>query len=142
MWLTVAYLVHAHLARRLKLTTTPPAAVLARLISLLGPAELAAAQSAAAEAIAGLHQALDGPAPLAIPQDKLVARLEAATQTGEPLRISYWSASRGESTDRMIQPERIEWRGDRLYLIAYCYLRGAQRTFRLDRILKITSPNS
>jgi len=142
MWLTVAYLVHAHLARRLNLTSIPPATVLARLISLLGPAELAAAHSVAAEAIAGLHQALDGPAPLAIPQDELLARLEAAIQTGKPLCIRYWSASRGESTDRIIQPERIEWRGDHLCLVAHCHLRGAKRTFRLDRIIKISMSNS
>jgi predicted DNA-binding transcriptional regulator YafY len=139
LWLAVAFLVHAHLARRLSLTSVPPAAVLDRLTSFLDPAGLAAAQAAAAEAIAGLDQALDGPPPLApaITQDALLDSLEAAIQAGETLCIRYWSAWRGEVTERQVQPQCIEWRGDRVYLIAHCHLRGALRTFRLDRILDV-----
>jgi len=139
-WLAVAFLVHAHLARRLSLTSVPPAAVLDRLSPSLGPAGLAAAESAAEEAIARLDEALDGPAPLApaMPQEVLLSQLEAAIQTGESIHIRYWSAWRGEITERLIEPQHIEWRGDKLYLIAYCHLRDAERTFRLDRILEVT----
>jgi hypothetical protein len=140
LWLAVAFLVHAHLARRLSLTSVPPAAVLDRLTSSLNPATLAAAQNAAAAAIARLDEALDGPAPLTptMTRDAVLHRLEAAIQDGESLHIRYWSAWRGEITERCVQPQRIEWRGDRAYLIAHCHLRGAQRTFRLDRILDVT----
>jgi hypothetical protein len=139
-WLAVAFLVHAHLARRLSLSSVPPATVLEYLIPALGPARLAAAEAAAAEAIARLDQALDGPPPLApaLTQEALLNRLETAIQTGEPLNIRYWSAWQGEVTQRPVQPQSITWQGDRLYLIAHCYLRGAQRTFRLDRILDVT----
>jgi hypothetical protein len=138
-WLAVAFLVHAHLARQLNLTSVPPAAVLGRLTSFLDPAAAGAAEVAAAEAIARLNQALDGSSPLSptLSRDALQECLRAAIQAGQPLHIRYWSWRRGEVTERRVEPQLIEWRGDKLYLIAHCHLRGAQRTFRLDRILDV-----
>lgn len=43
--------------------------------------------------------------------------------------------AKGARTRRTIRPSRIYSDGDRLYLTAFCLLRGAPRTFRVDRIV-------
>ena len=50
------------------------------------------------------------------------------------LQIHYQSSS-GE-TDRMISPLYASEQDGTVYIVAYCHLRQAQRTFRLDRILQ------
>jgi hypothetical protein len=138
-WLTVSFLVHSYLARRLGLTSAPPTAILETVVLSLEPAQLATAQAAATQAIARLEQALDGPSPVspAISEETLVRRLEAAIHEGQTVHLRYWAAARGEVTDRQVEPQRIEWRGEHAYLVAHCHLRGDERTFRLDRILDI-----
>jgi hypothetical protein len=139
-WLAAIFLVHSHLARRLGLTAVPPAAILETLAANLEPGQLAAAHTAADQALAHLDRALDGPGPFTpvLSQEEILARLEAAIQAGQTLHLRYASAARGEITEREITPRHVEWRGDRLNLVAHCHLRGAERTFRLDRILDVT----
>lgn len=62
--------------------------------------------------------------------------LEEAMSSERELKLRYVSAY-GRKTTRIVQPLEITRFKDYLYLIAHCYLRGDQRTFRLDRILKM-----
>jgi len=56
-------------------------------------------------------------------------------ETGKSYRITYASES-GESTERTIDVLGTSRAyGDRLYIRAYCQLRGGERTFRADRII-------
>jgi len=49
------------------------------------------------------------------------------------LRGIYRSPDRDELTERVLHPYSVSFRGDAHYLVAYCELRGEERTFRLDR---------
>jgi DNA polymerase-3 subunit epsilon len=61
--------------------------------------------------------------------------VDSALAGGKRARIRYVTESGGESV-RMISPLYTTVRGEAAYLVAYCHLRCAQRTFRLDRILE------
>jgi hypothetical protein len=67
-----------------------------------------------------------------------VETITRAVDRGMPLEITYYAASRDETTTRVIEPLRIEWRGRVPYLIAYCRLRQDERVFRVDRIIEMT----
>jgi len=60
---------------------------------------------------------------------------EALESSGR-VRMRYVDASGGE-TDRVVRPLRVSEERGNLYLVAHCYLRGKQRTFRLDRVLEM-----
>ena len=74
----------------------------------------------------------------AVVQDRIPPELEKALQTGEAILIEYLSA-RGEVSRRWVLPLRLDERSGTRYLVAYCHLRRAERSFRLDRILGIRS---
>jgi len=67
---------------------------------------------------------------------RALEEVEAAMQNNERLRIQYRDA-RGKLTVRDISPVSIPGRGRRTKVVAFCHLRGEQRTFRLDCIKKI-----
>jgi hypothetical protein len=67
-----------------------------------------------------------------------VAHIERAIREGVPLKIVYYSPYRDEVTTRLVEPHRLEWRGRTPYLIAYCTLDQDERTFRVDRIRRMT----
>ncbi|HZD10450.1 MAG TPA: WYL domain-containing protein, partial [Candidatus Binatia bacterium] len=50
------------------------------------------------------------------------------------LRIRY--QAKGSETDRVISPLYATERDGTTYVVAFCHLRQAQRTFRLDRIMR------
>lgn len=68
-----------------------------------------------------------------------VEQIERAIAANTPLRITYRTASRNETTARVVEPLRIEWRNRIPYLVAFCRLRQDERVFRLDRILSIAN---
>jgi proteasome accessory factor C len=55
----------------------------------------------------------------------------------EQLKISYWTPSRDEVTDRWVQPRAMASRNGRWYFRAYCATRKSWLTFRVDRILHV-----
>jgi predicted DNA-binding transcriptional regulator YafY len=57
----------------------------------------------------------------------------------EEVQVSalYQSASSVKTTTRKIDPYALVFRAGLWYLVGYCHLRAAPRTFRVDRILKI-----
>jgi DNA polymerase-3 subunit epsilon len=60
---------------------------------------------------------------------------EALSAEG-PVLMRYADAQ-GHETERLVQPIRVNLGPEYGYLIAYCYLRNAQRTFRLDRVIEM-----
>jgi len=68
------------------------------------------------------------------PPIELPSPLQEAVHGRTPIGVRYLD-DRGKVTERVIEPYYLgTFRGDD-YLIAFCRLRNAQRTFRLDRIL-------
>lgn len=74
---------------------------------------------------------------LFLPDDRTSAGLspvvERAVVDREVLEIEYEDA-RGAVSNRAIEPAGFVGNGDDWYLVAWCRLRGAGRSFRLDRI--------
>ena len=66
----------------------------------------------------------------------LPLELEEALEASRPVRMEYVDA-RGARTERVIQPLRIRRNNGELLLIAHCHLRNDQRTFKLDRIVRL-----
>jgi proteasome accessory factor C len=62
------------------------------------------------------------------------AELRCAVERGRALRITYYTAARDETTDRVVDPMRMLVVGDRAYLEAWCRRAEAVRLFRVDRI--------
>jgi proteasome accessory factor C len=65
--------------------------------------------------------------------DRLGA-LRCAVERGCALRITYYTAARDVTTDRVVDPMRVLVVGDRAYLEAWCRRAEAVRLFRVDRI--------
>ncbi len=111
--------------------------------------------------LAAGRAALDGPEPppaLAPAVDKLAAVLGAAgervdVRTGgaDPtvlaavrraveehrvLTIDYWSFGRDEFSRREVEPARLELADGHWYLRAHCRTAGADRVFRVDRVVR------
>ncbi|HZU71126.1 MAG TPA: WYL domain-containing protein [Acidimicrobiales bacterium] len=64
----------------------------------------------------------------------LLAEVRRAVEGHRQLRISYYSASRDEVTDRVVDPLAVFSSGGRWYLDAHCHRAGGLRHFRVDRI--------
>ncbi len=69
--------------------------------------------------------------------DPVVTRalLQAAIERGGQVRLRYAPPAGQPPHWRTVAPHRLESRGGHGYLRAHCYLRGAERLFRLDRVL-------
>ena len=50
------------------------------------------------------------------------------------LTLFYQSTTKAESTQRQVDPYALVHRSGWWYLVGYCHLRDAPRTFRVDRI--------
>ena len=72
------------------------------------------------------------------PQDGvgLPTELGEAIYSGKRLFITYINKS-GEMSERWVTPLQVLGLSDYIYLRGYCHLRKSERTFRLDRILKL-----
>jgi DNA polymerase-3 subunit epsilon len=72
------------------------------------------------------------------PQDgvKLPTELSEAIHSGRRLRISYVDG-KGQRSKRWVTPYQVIGLSDYLYLHAYCHMRSAERSFRLDRIVEL-----
>ena len=93
---------------------------------------LAKIESAAGDAAAELSVAAAATA-RAVPADRL-ADLQGAVQRRRALRITYYTATRDEVTERVVDPMRMLVAGGRAYLEAWCRRVEAVRMFRVDRI--------
>lgn len=71
-------------------------------------------------------------APSAVPIP-LPPPISQALEGGTPVQIIYTNPN-GICTRRLVTPKYVTRYQSRTYLVAFCHLRQAQRTFRLDRI--------
>jgi proteasome accessory factor C len=78
-----------------------------------------------------------GEAPVAVRLAGNTARLEEfrrAVQRGRALGITYYTATRDETTERVVDPMRVLVVSGKVYLEAWCRRVEAVRMFRIDRI--------
>lgn len=68
------------------------------------------------------------------PVVRMPSDLEEAVRLRRPLVVHYIDG-RGTPTSWLIEPLDVFAQGGAVYLVAFCYLRGESRTFRLDRIV-------
>ena len=61
-------------------------------------------------------------------------RVRAAVESGHALHITYYTAARDETTERVIDPMRMLMVGGKAYLEAWCRRVEEVRLFRVDRI--------
>ncbi len=67
---------------------------------------------------------------------QLPTELSEAIYSGRRIEITYLDKD-GERTRRWITPMQVLGLSDYIYLQAYCHLREAERSFRLDRIVAV-----
>jgi proteasome accessory factor C len=96
---------------------------------------LAKIESAAGDAAAGLPVAVRLPGTAGAER---VAQLQAAVQRRRALRMTYYTATRDELTERVVDPMRVLLVGGHVYLEAWCRRAEAVRMFRADRIDECT----
>ncbi|MEO3771151.1 YafY family protein [Micromonospora sp. B9E7] len=136
---TITY--DAGIDRPLRLT---PDEALALVVALRMLAETpgVANREAVERALAKIEAAGDlvgAPVAVRLPGDTpRVEALRAAVEGGKALRITYYTAARDETTDRVIDPLRMLMVGGRAYVEAWCRRAEAVRLFRADRIDAIT----
>lgn len=70
-------------------------------------------------------------------QSLLPLELEEALDLGLPVQMEYLDAN-DVRTIRIVQPHKIRRIKGELMLVAYCEMRQAKRTFRVDRIVHLT----
>ncbi len=66
----------------------------------------------------------------------LPPEIQEALTGNRSLVITYIDAN-GEETNRTITPLRVREVSGMVYLVSYCHLRQAERSFRLDRIFSM-----
>jgi proteasome accessory factor C len=133
---TITY--DAGIDRPLRLTPDEAMALVVALRMLaetrgVGNRDAIARALAKIEAAAGKH----AEAPVAIQLPANVDRLEqfrGAVERRRALRIRYYSETRDETTDRVVDPMRVLVVGRYSYLEAWCRRAQAVRLFRVDRI--------
>jgi len=91
---------------------------------------LAKIESAAGDAAAGLPVAVRMPGAGA----ERLAELQGAVQRRRALQLTYYTATRDEVTERVVDPMRVVVAGGFAYLEAWCRRVEAVRLFRVDRI--------
>ncbi len=69
-------------------------------------------------------------------ENLLPLELEEALELRRPVMMEYLDA-RQQRTHRVIQPLHVRRSGGELLLVAHCHLRNAQRTFKLDRVVRL-----
>lgn len=69
------------------------------------------------------------------------ARRDWSTIAGRVFVLEYCDAD-GVVTEREVDARAVQVEGDRLYLKAFCRLRGEERSFRADRIMRLVDRGS
>jgi predicted DNA-binding transcriptional regulator YafY len=67
----------------------------------------------------------------------LLEKLRRAARQHRQVRMLYQGGSSAESTERGVNPYALVYRSGWWYLVGYCQLRQALRTFRVDRIRQL-----
>jgi|GEM_PF-1238256 len=118
----------------------PPPGLTAKLETGLVPA---LRRSAADQAERAFQKILPKPAHIpepeisTQPEQEVIKTIQKAIDLSESLDVLYQTAAEAAAQPRHLTPLLLETRGPHTYLLAYCHMRRANRTFRLDR-LKLT----
>ncbi len=98
-----------------------------------------AGDDALARALAKLEVALGSHAALGVDVDDppYLAAVRRAATSHDVLEIDYHSASRDESTTRVVEPVQVITQDGHWYLDAYCRKAGDMRRFRIDRLRSV-----
>ncbi len=140
---TISVNFDAGMSRPLRLTGSEATALLVALRTLLdapGVADADAVRRAVAkiEAAAGQAQPAGVAVGLGVREGKTTAKarevVQSALRAGRALRMTYYTASKDEITERTVDPMRMLIVEGRSYLEAWCRRAGGVRLFRLDRI--------
>ncbi len=65
---------------------------------------------------------------------KLIEAITHSLLERRRMKITYWTPSREEETERTIEPYRLWYVNGALYMVAYCHVRKGVRTFLIDRV--------
>jgi proteasome accessory factor C len=136
---TVTY--DAGMDRPLRLT---PDEALALVVALRMLAETpgVADRDAIDRALTKIEKAVGERPPVAVrlvPGDaERLDRVREAVAGGRALEITYYSATRDQTSTRVVDPMRVVMAGGHGYLEAWCRASGAVRRFRVDRIDAMT----
>lgn len=71
--------------------------------------------------------------------EAISAAIATAINLGADLVITYASGTSDLVTERRISPRQVVLADGRAYVEAFCVSAGAQRTFRIDRIMKVAA---
>jgi proteasome accessory factor C len=136
---TVSVIFDAGMSRPLRLTGEEALALVVALRTLAetpGLADLDAVQRALAKVEAAAGGAVDGET-VAIALDeeaRLLPVVHRAVDESRALRLRYWTATRDETTERVVDPLRVFHLDGHAYLEAWCRRAEGLRIFRVDRI--------
>ncbi|SCF21914.1 helix-turn-helix transcriptional regulator [Micromonospora mirobrigensis] len=133
---TITY--DAGIDRPLRLTPDEALALVVALRMIAetpGVANREAVERALAKIESAAGDLAGAPVEVRLPGDTArVRELRAAVEGGRALRITYYTAARDETTERVIDPLRMLMVGGRAYVEAWCRRAEAVRLFRVDRI--------
>ncbi len=140
---TVSVIFDAGMSRPLRLTAEEALALVVALRTLAetpGLADTDAVQRALAKVEAVTAGEVDD-ATVAVALDqwqRLVPLLQRAVDDGRALQMRYYSASRDDTSVRVVDPVRVFEADGRTYLEAWCRRAEGMRVFRLDRMDDVT----
>ena len=128
-----------YLTRPLRLTADEALALVLALRTLreiAGPDQRAATDRALAKLEGAAGTAPTGSASVSVTSatEEVRATLADALQRGRRLDLTYDTATRDETTQRLVDPLRLFVLDGYGYLEAWCYRAEGLRTFRLDRV--------
>lgn len=133
---TITY--DAGMDRPLRLTPDEALALLVALRMLAETPGLAERESIS-RALSKIEHAAgdlaDAPVAVRLPANAdRVEEFRGAVERRRALRITYYTATRDENSERVVDPMRVLMVGGRAYLEGWCRRAGAVRLFRVDRI--------
>lgn len=79
--------------------------------------------------------------PVSTRESLLPLELEEALDQRCAVMMEYLDANQ-KRTQRLIEPLTVRRSGGELLMVAYCHMRQDRRTFKLDRIVKLTKPEA
>jgi proteasome accessory factor C len=136
---TVSVIFDAGMSRPLRLTAEEALALVVALRTLAetpGLADTDAVQRALAKVEEAAGSEVDDTT-VAIELDdttRLVPVLQRAVDEGRALMLRYYTATRDETTERIVDPMRVFEMDGHQYLEAWCRLAEGMRVFRVDRV--------
>ncbi len=135
-----------YFSRPLRLTPSEGLSLIAAATTLLatpgtdpgGP--LARGLAKLSAAIGGAADSIDVDLGEIAPEILAVLREGVAART--QVKIDYYAFGRDDRSTRIIEPAGVFSTGGQWYVSAYCHLAGAERVFRIDRILAVEALQS